>query len=114
MTDFPSDPYRSNPLALAPASKPNFLVRAWRFIFGRLIYDGEETCGHCRYWKPVVIKEKERKWSNLISNYYNATVKTKAEKGDCKLIYSENGQEKKPNEACHRFTAKRKYKRRVR
>jgi hypothetical protein len=114
MTDFPSDPYRSNTLALAPASKPNFLVRAWRAIFGRLIYDGEETCGHCRYWKPVFLKEKQRVFSDFFGTSYNSTVTVLAAKGDCKLIYSEDGQEKKQNETCHRFTAKRKYKRRIR
>jgi hypothetical protein len=72
------------------ADGPSWPVRLWHRLFGRLIYDGPETCGHCRYW----------------------TERTFHKQGDCKLLHGDYDTTK--NESCHRFTPRRRYKRRVR
>jgi len=74
----------------------------WRRIFGRLIYDGPKTCGHCKYWRL------HTKWDKYNGWY-------RPNKGDCKLIFSRDNEEKhESEEGCDRFAAKRKYKHRVR
>lgn len=109
------DPYRTAAeLLIDPLVRPNFLVRAWRGLFGHLVYGGAKTCGHCRYWSPVITKSKRRTWSDTFSVYYHKKVKEPKEKGDCKLIFSHDGQEKRPDETCERFNARRKYKHRIR
>ena len=108
-------PYRTPSDLPPPGPRPNFLIRAWRAVFGRLIYDGEETCGHCRYWKPVMERKVVgEKYSSILLMRVDEYRKVPYEKGDCILIYSADGRDKRPEEKCHRFTARRKYKRRVR
>lgn len=39
------DPYRTAADVLVdPLMKPNFLVRAWRKLFGQLVYTREKSC----------------------------------------------------------------------
>jgi hypothetical protein len=72
------------------------IKRLFARLFGPLIYDGEETCGHCKYWKrPENLKTSGG------SKYY----------GDCKLLVGKR--DTVYTDTCHRFTPRRRYMRRV-
>lgn len=73
--------------------RPSWIVRLWRRIFGQLIYDGPENCGHCKYWDDTV---HHANW-----------------KGICKILCSAQN-DTQDDDQCKRFVPKRKYKRRVR
>ena len=92
-------PYRSNSLVPASSHYPNFLVRLWHRFVGKLVYGGEETCGHCKYWTEP---EEAHKW---ISGEWRAN------KGDCKLLYGDHDTTAK--ESCCRFSPKKQYMHRV-
>lgn len=98
-----SDPYRTAAECLVdPIARPNVFVRAWRKAFGQLVYGGEKTCGHCRYWKPKKRWPYESWWPVVVENGL----------GDCKLLFGKEDTRKE--DACERFTARRRYKHRVR
>jgi len=87
-------------LALQEEEQPSVLTRIWRRVFGRKVYSGPETCGHCKYWK---IRKK-------YDNYWHRW--EFPSKGDCKLLYGKEDTTK--DGTCHRFKARRRYKHRER
>jgi len=97
----------------------NFLGRMWRKAFGHLIYGGEETCGHCVYWKPPRVRSGwvpcTSETCTAIRGYRNCRaarhfVHIQGDKGDCKLIFGKEDTSK--DDTCKRFKAKRRYKHR--
>jgi hypothetical protein len=62
----------------------------WARIFGRRVYDGPKTCGHCKYWKEPQF----------------------AQQGDCKLLYGNYNS--RADDSCSRFAPRRRYMHRVR
>jgi hypothetical protein len=87
-------------------SSTPWTVRLWRRLFGRLVYDGPETCGHCKYWKPPLLKPRKTYHSRTGKEqmlYYN---------GDCKLLFGEDDTIER--DTCTRFAPRRRYKHRVR
>lgn len=96
-------PYRE-PGMVEPEPKVPWVVRAWRAVFGRKVYGGPETCGHCKFWKPPKLL---RNW------YYEDGKKIWYDvKGDCKLLFGT--EDKTQYGECDRFRPKRRYMHRVR
>lgn len=87
-------------LTEAPPKK----VSLWRRIFGHLIYDGPETCGHCKYWIDLN-HPQGLEWTRQDGEKRLAL-------GDCKLLCGRF--DKTYKESCDRFMSRRRYKRRVR
>lgn len=81
-------------------------VRTWRRLFGRLVYDGPVTCGHCKYWTAPV---REAHWERNSRTNKREVVYYK---GDCKLLFGRYDTIEK--DECDRFTPRRCYRRRVR
>lgn len=77
----------------------------WVRLFGRKVYEGPETCGHCRYWKPPLNEPhwqfNQRTQKREIKYYY----------GDCKLLFGET--DTIETETCPRFQPKREFMHRV-
>ncbi len=105
----PQDGYRISSLVPAPPPRrPHWVVRAWRAVFGRLVYTGPETCGHCKHW---VDRKHPRgvEWKDKHGKTHYAL-------GDCKLLYG--NYDKTYKDTCdgehNRFQVKRRFKHRVR
>lgn len=88
-------PYRTTRWTQDKSPRIGFFKRLWYRYVGKLVYGGEPTCGHCKYWKNP----------NGSSHWYNMN-----NKGDCRLMFGE--QDKFHNETCERFQAKRRFKHR--
>lgn len=84
---------------------PGPLTRLWRRVFGQLVYDGPETCGHCKFWKRPNPEFKKGKFIGY-GKYEQIPFR-----GDCKLLY---GKEDTLSTDCDRFTPRRRYHRRLR
>lgn len=89
-------------------NNPMVAKRWWWKIFGRLIYEGPEVCGQCKYWKaPKKLRDWEWQWDGDGQQkkiWYSV-------KGDCKLLFGKEDTTMHDN--CKQFTAARKYKRRI-
>lgn len=106
-------PYRSNSIIPAEPERPSWIIRLWWSIFGRKIYTGPMTCAHCKYWSKVWTTKEEKRWSTFFGTNVWKDVKVVAKRGDCSLLYGKF--DKEPDaEACERFSARRRYKHRVR
>lgn len=111
------DPYRGAISPYEPIPRPWWGARLWNRLFGVLVYDGPETCGHCTYWKPPGY-DKIR--TRCDKNYHGSRAcyaqyhveKVLRTKGDCKLLFGKEDTTK--DETCDRFTGARKFKRRIR
>lgn len=92
-----SDPYRSVDFFPSTPKQPSFSTRWWRRWIGQLVYGGEKTCGHCKYWKP------RKYWQ------YGDVLRSIDErgKGDCKLLYGK--EDTKKDDTCERFKPRRRY-----
>lgn len=79
------------------------IKRFFTRFFGPLIYDGEKTCGHCKYWTDPR-HPRGLEWKDTKGRARYAL-------GDCKLLVGPYDTTYK--QSCHRFTPRRRYMRRV-
>jgi hypothetical protein len=98
--------------------RPSAWTRAWRFLFGRLVYGGPETCGHCKRWRRpkrrLTRVECTKSYHDGRSCPYSGHWVFTSHKveGNCKLLFGSENTTK--DETCDRFRARRRYKHRVR
>ena len=96
-------PYRT---AIVPhaAQRPSWVARGWYRWIGKLVYGGEESCGHCKFWKPP---KKLRDWYwDTDENGRRGKVWYDV-KGDCKLLFGE--EDTTQHHRCDRFRPRRRY-----
>jgi hypothetical protein len=80
----------------------SWLTRLWRRLFGRLIYDGPETCGQCRYWKAPY--GRSRVWNDIKHQFHYYY-------GDCRLLHGRD--DTIETDSCKQFEPNKRYMRRV-
>ena len=113
-----TSPYRYPSQFTDELPRVSWVVRAWRKVFGILVYTGPETCGHCKFWIPPATLRDYRFEDVGEPTKENGFIYQERRKvwydceGDCKLLFGE--EDKTQHETCDRFQPKRRYKHRVR